>query len=56
MLFEMLLQAVSDRSSGVLTVTCPNCEHKNEFPELLTVAIFVCTGCGEPIEVVEPRH
>jgi len=56
MLFEMLFQAVPDRSSGVLTVTCPNCKRKTKFLQLLMVHLFVCQGCGEPVEVMEPQQ
>ena len=45
---------ITERSSGELTLICPNCGHRNEQPEWLEVFIFLCRECGEPIEPEEP--
>ncbi len=45
--------AAPDRSSGVLTVTCPRCGTRNQFPEFDAIDIFVCEGCQEPVQVIE---
>jgi uncharacterized protein (DUF983 family) len=45
------MKAPADRSTGILTVTCPHCQKKNEFPEWGKVDVFICEFCGEPVEV-----
>ena len=50
------LEAVADRSSGALKVTCPHCEFVNEFPGWSEMFIFLCDQCGEPVTVVEPSQ
>jgi hypothetical protein len=46
-----LMKAPADRSTGILTVDCPHCQEKNEFPEWSNVDVFICEFCGEPVEV-----
>jgi len=46
--------AIADRTGDVLRVTCPRCQHVNEFPGWSSIDIFICDGCGEPVEVKEP--
>ena len=45
--------ALADRAGGVLRVTCPHCQFRNEFPELEMIYIFLCHDCGEPVSVRE---
>jgi len=46
--------AMPDRTGGVLCVTCPRCQFVNEFLGWSSIDIFICDGCGEPVEVKEP--
>ena len=48
--------ALADRSSGILTVTCPHCEFRNEFPGWDEMDIFICDQCGDPVQVEEPTQ
>lgn len=45
------MKASPDRSSGVLTVKCPQCDRVNSFPEFDSVDALICAGCGDPVEV-----
>ena len=46
-------KATPDRSSGTLTVKCPQCDRINSFCGFDSVDIFICAGCGDPVEVEE---
>jgi hypothetical protein len=48
------MKALVTRKSGVPDVVCPGCGHINRFADFDTVIVFICAGCGEPIEVIEP--
>jgi DNA-directed RNA polymerase subunit RPC12/RpoP len=48
------MKALVTRKSGVPEVVCPGCGHINRFADFDTVIVFICAGCGEPIEVIEP--
>jgi hypothetical protein len=48
--------ATADRTSGVLQVTCPVCEHVHDFSDWSEMFIFICDGCGTPVEVKEPNQ
>jgi hypothetical protein len=52
----MAKKATADRSSGILTVICPHCGHKSEFPDWSAMDVFICESCEEPVEVVEPSQ
>jgi uncharacterized protein (DUF983 family) len=47
---------LADRSSGILRVKCPHCGTLNEFPGFNQVDVFICSRCGEPVEVKEPQE
>jgi transcription elongation factor Elf1 len=48
-------KAVVDRTGTGLSVTCPHCQARNEFPGCVaTVDIFICSECGQPVQVEEP--
>jgi ribosomal protein S27E len=53
---NMAQKAAANRTSGILTVTCPSCKHENEFPDWSEMYIFICEHCGEPVEVAAPTN
>jgi len=53
---DVMAKATADRSSDILMVVCPHCNHKHEFPDGSSMDIFICEGCEELIEVVEPTN
>jgi hypothetical protein len=48
------LKATADRSSGVLTIVCPGCRFVHEFADASEIDSFICVGCGDVVDVVEP--
>lgn len=44
-----------DLTHGYPIVICPECEHRNHFPDFSSVDIFNCSACGHTVEV-EPQR
>jgi hypothetical protein len=47
----IVMKAEATIENGDPVVVCPHCGHKNCFPGWGEIDVFICEGCGEPVEV-----
>ncbi len=43
--------ATQYREDGVLKTDCPECGHVHVMPELDSVMMYICDGCGQAVDV-----
>jgi predicted RNA-binding Zn-ribbon protein involved in translation (DUF1610 family) len=42
--------------TSLTSATCPQCGAKITFPGFVSVAVFVCPECGEPVQIEPPTQ